>query len=69
MMTISEEVRPIATWAPCRPGQPEEDGGERAVAGVEADVRVLEDLGEQEREAHDERQHQPGEERRRGCRA
>ena len=41
-------------------GEPEEDRGERAVAGVEADVRVLDHLREQEREPEQDRQHEPG---------
>ena len=40
--------------------QPEEDRGERAVAGVEADVRVLHHLREQERETEQDRQHEAG---------
>ena len=57
------DVRPVQA------GQAEEDRREGAVAGVEPDVQVLDDLGQQEGEPHDEREHHPGEERRSAARA
>src|ERR1700710_393128 len=38
----------------------EEDRGERAVTRVEADAGVLDSLGDEERQAHEEREQQPG---------
>ena len=42
--------------------QPEEHGREGTVAGVEADVQVLDDLRAEEREPHEEREHHAREE-------
>ena len=53
-------VRPTKTWAPCSPVRREEDRRERVVVRREADARVLDHLRQQERQSHQERQHEPG---------
>ena len=56
----SRIVRPTKTCAPCRPVRREEDRRERVVVRREAHARVLDHLRQQERQAHQERQHEPG---------
>ena len=56
---IRRIIRPTKTWKPCRPVRPKNVDGEGAVARVEADAVVLDDLRQQERQAEQEREHQP----------
>src|SRR5215472_1299578 len=51
-----EDRQPDEDVAAVEAGEAEEDGGERAVARVEADAHVLVQLPDQEGEAHEERQ-------------
>ena len=50
--------RPTNTWAPWSPVREKKIGRESVVARREAHSRVLSDLREEEREAHEKRQHE-----------
>ena len=52
-----EQRQPDEDVSAVEPGQTEEDGRPGARARVEADVQVLDDLRQQEREPHQEREH------------